>query len=100
LNQADKALLEKGMKKHNMFLNALSWKRFTGSSSSGNSGTGKRKAGDGKAGLVIASADKENHVSSHVVAASRNQGNLVAPFSRQSHDNVHPMVDTNKNIQV
>jgi hypothetical protein len=30
LNQADKAMLEKGMKKHNMFLNALSWKRFTG----------------------------------------------------------------------
>lgn len=29
LNQADKAMLEKGMKKHNVFLNALSWKRFT-----------------------------------------------------------------------
>ena len=105
LNQADKALLEKGMKKHNMFLNALSWKRFTGSSSS-SSGTGKRKSGDGKAGLVIAAADKENHVSSHVISAAgnvmvgRSQGNHVAPFSRQPLDNVHPMVDNNKNIQV
>ncbi len=92
------------MKKHNMFLNALSWKRFTGSSST--SGTGKRKSCDGKAGLVIAAAaDKENHVSSHVIGtggvlAARNPGNHVAPFSRQALDNVHPMVDNNKNIQV
>lgn len=106
MNQADKTLLEKGMKKHNMFLNALSWKRFTGSSSSAASGTGKRKSGDGgKAGLIIAAADKENHVSSHVISAAggvlgRNPGNHVAPFSRQALDNVHPMVDNNKNIQV
>ena len=75
------------------------------SSSSGNNNHGKRKSGDGKAGVVIASADKENHVSSHVINAtgvmtSRNQGNHVAPFSRPALDNVHPMIDTNKNIQV
>jgi hypothetical protein len=33
------------------------------------------------------------------MAVSRNSGNLVAPFSRQPLDNVHPMIDSNKNIQ-
>ena len=55
---------------------------------------------------MIATADKENHVSSHVIntasglVTTRNQGNLVVPFSRQALDNVHPMIDNNKNIQV
>ena len=74
----------------------------TSSTSSGNNNHGKRKS-DSK---VIATADKENHVSNHVMntasglMTSRNQGNLMVPFSRQALDNVHPMIDNNKNIQV
>lgn len=59
---------EKGMKKHGVFMNALSWKKF-------NSGSGHST----QIGAMNNKAAKENKVSSR-------------------HDNIHPLVDTNKNI--
>lgn len=60
---ADRAMFDKGLKKHSMFLNALSWKKFTSSS--------KRKQTDKR-----------------------------TPFApRPPLDNIHPAVDSNKNIQ-
>ena len=61
----EKSALEKNLKKHSMFINALSWKKFN---------TNKKKANEG---------------------SSKHKG---LPF-RTPLDNIHPVVDNNKNIQ-
>lgn len=67
---------EKSLKKHGMFLNALSWKRFNGSSAAGAAKRASSK--DGKMGGL-----------------ARGPGG----YPLQPLDNVHPLMDTNKNIQ-
>ena len=70
----------KGLKKHSMFLNALSWKKFTGSGASSAASSGKR--------------NKNHHM--HTAAATTTTTN---GFPLQPLDNVHPMIDNNRNIQ-
>ena len=62
----EKSALEKNLKKHSMFINALSWKKFN---------SNKKKSSDGNI---------------------KNKG--IAAF-RTPLDNIHPIVDNNKNIQ-
>jgi len=62
---AEKSALEKNLKKHSMFINALSWKKFNAN---------KKKPGDG---------------------SSKSKGLAF----RTPLDNIHPLVDNNKNIQ-
>jgi len=62
---AEKSALEKNLKKHSMFINALSWKKFNANKKKSGDGTGKSK------GLAF----------------------------RAPLDNIHPLVDNNKNIQ-
>merc|ERR1712026_478180 len=62
----DKSALEKNLKKHSMFINALSWKKFNSS---------KKKSVD---------------------SSSKGKGGLAF---RAPLDNIHPIVDNNKNIQ-
>lgn len=62
---AEKSALEKNLKKHSMFINALSWKKFNANKKKSGDGTGKSK------GLAF----------------------------RTPLDNIHPLVDNNKNIQ-
>ena len=63
---AEKSALEKNLKKHSMFINALSWKKFNAN---------KKKSGDG---------------------SSKSKQGLAF---RTPLDNIHPLVDNNKNIQ-
>lgn len=65
----EKNALEKNLKKHSMFINALSWKKFNG---------GKKKA-------VVEGG-----------ATNKTKSNLAF---RAPLDNIHPTVDNNKNIQ-
>ena len=65
----EKNALEKNLKKHSMFINALSWKKFNG---------GKKKA-------VVEGG-----------ATNKPKSNLAF---RPPLDNIHPTVDNNKNIQ-
>ena len=62
---AEKSALEKNLKKHSMFINALSWKKFNANKKKSGDGSGKSK------GLAF----------------------------RTPLDNIHPLVDNNKNIQ-
>jgi len=64
----DKNALEKNLKKHSMFINALSWKKFN---------TNKKK--------VV----EQTHITKN-----KGKGGFRAPL-----DNIHPLVDNNKNIQ-
>jgi len=66
----EKSALEKNLKKHSMFINALSWKKFNASKKKGSHGEAK-EAGKVKGGL-----------------------GFRAPL-----DNIHPIVDNNRNIQ-
>ena len=107
----------KSVKKHTSFLNSFSWKRFTGGGSSGSSsGTGngnythsnltssKRKQQqelhlqqslDGALGL-----GGQHPPQTHLIQNNlNNHVNLRQQFSRQPLDNIHPMIDNNKNIQ-
>ena len=61
----EKSALEKNLKKHSMFINALSWKKFNAN---------KKKSGDG---------------------GGKGKGLAF----RTPLDNIHPLVDNNKNIQ-
>ena len=61
----EKHALEKNLKKHSMFINALSWKKFN---------SNKKKSSD----------------------SSKSKGLAF----RTPLDNIHPIVDNNKNIQV
>jgi cyclin-dependent kinase 5 activator 1 len=63
----DKSALEKNLKKHSMFINALSWKKFN---------TNKKK------------------VEQTLSTKNKGKGGFRAPL-----DNIHPLVDNNKNIQ-
>ena len=63
----EKNALEKNLKKHSMFINALSWKKFN---------TSKKK-----------SVDSSN--------SNKNKGLAF----RAPLDNIHPLVDNNRNIQ-
>lgn len=107
LSSASKAIIEKGMKKHNMFLNALSWKRFTSNTTaaapSNSSSSGRRKSHDKKSNPGASSHyEKENHVNNQIPNGGRNpyNKNVVGQFSRQPLDNVHPYIENQKNIQV
>lgn len=76
----EKNALEKNLKKHSMFINALSWKKFNGNKKKtlegeGHGGQTAERTGGGK--------DRKGGVLS-----------FRAPL-----DNIHPMVDNNKNIQ-
>ena len=68
----EKNALEKNLKKHSMFINALSWKKFNG---------GKKK------GVV----------ESQTTTTGSKTGKGLA--FRPPLDNIHPTVDNNKNIQ-
>jgi cyclin-dependent kinase 5 activator 1 len=68
----EKNALEKNLKKHSMFINALSWKKFNG---------GKKK------GVV----------ESQTTTTGSKTGKGIA--FRPPLDNIHPTVDNNKNIQ-
>ena len=70
----------KSIKKHSMFLNALSWKKF--SSGGGSSGDSCKK-------------QKGHH---QLVPAQGPQRALFAR-SQTADNNIHPMIDSNKNIQ-
>ena len=61
----------KSLKKHSMFLNALSWKKFSNNQES----SGKK------------------HKQKDIPTSAR------SGFGRQPLDNIHPMIDSNKNIQ-
>ena len=61
----EKNALEKNLKKHSMFINALSWKKFN---------TSKKKSVD---------------------SSNKNKGLAFRP----PLDNIHPLVDNNRNIQ-
>ena len=61
----EKTALEKNLKKHSMFINALSWKKFN---------TSKKKSVD---------------------SSNKNKGLAFRP----PLDNIHPLVDNNRNIQ-
>lgn len=67
----EKNALEKNLKKHSMFINALSWKKFNG---------GKKK------GVV--------ETQTGPTTGSKTGKGFRAPL-----DNIHPTVDNNKNIQ-
>ena len=112
---------QKSVKKHTSFLNSFSWKRFTGGGSSGggnsnlncsgsNPASNKRKQQqqqmqhqlhlqqslDGAIGVgpqqhII----QTNHNNTHHHVNLRNMGQ----FARQPLDNIHPLIDNNKNIQ-
>ena len=93
----------KSLKKHGMFLNALSWKKFTSSNSSGNiSGV----SGDHHSGSAKKNKQKQHHHDQAPAAHHVNGNNYVAShpaaplrqFGRQPFDNIHPMIDSNKNI--
>ena len=84
----NKALVldNKGMKKHSMFLNALSWKKLSNS---------KRKMEPivfANGGGVVGNTVKTGH-------SSAAQSRVGAGFPLQPLDNVHPMTDSNRNIQ-
>ena len=115
---------QKNVKKHTSFLNSFSWKRFTGGGSSASSGTAngninctgsnpnssKRKQQqmqhqlqmqqslDGNLGQNHHQQNliQNNHINSH-----HHPVNLrgMGQFQRQPMDNIHPMIDNNKNIQ-
>ena len=68
----EKNALEKNLKKHSMFINALSWKKFNG---------GKKKGA----------------VESQTTTTGSKTGKGLA--FRPPLDNIHPTVDNNKNIQ-
>ncbi|TRY79985.1 hypothetical protein TCAL_11366 [Tigriopus californicus] len=70
---------DKGLKKHSMFLNALSWKKLSSS---------KRKMDH-----TIAYAKNTNSVTTQQTRLGS------TGFPLQSLDNVHPVTDNNKNIQ-
>lgn len=70
---------DKGLKKHSMFLNALSWKKLSSS---------KRKMDH-----TITYAKNTNSVATQQTRLGS------AGFPLQSLDNVHPVIDNNKNIQ-
>lgn len=85
IQQTDKSN-DKGLKKH-MFLNALSWKRLTSSSS-------------GQSQSKITS-EKDNHFYNQIAHSGNPMSrSMVAQYTRQPLDNVHPSVENNKNIQV
>lgn len=77
----EKSALEKNLKKHSMFINALSWKKFNGS---------KKKSVDG-----LQSSQATERQSVHQTK-ERKGTNLSF---RTPLDNIHPIVDNNKNIQ-
>jgi hypothetical protein len=67
-------------KKHGMFLNALSWKKLSSVNSHNNHMVFKKDQGTGHGGI-------------------NNTGNTSSQMgSKMRPDNVHPMMDTNKNI--
>ena len=70
----EKNALEKNLKKHSMFINALSWKKFNG---------GKKK------GVV------ESQTTTTMTGSKTGKGLAFRP----PLDNIHPTVDNNKNIQ-
>ena len=70
----EKNALEKNLKKHSMFINALSWKKFNG---------GKKK------GVV------ESGTTTTTTGSKTGKGLAFRP----PLDNIHPTVDNNKNIQ-
>lgn len=71
---------EKSMKKHGMFLNALSWKKL--STSVGNGHHGHHAYKDRKMDVVNGSS----------------MTGMASHHNNRRADNIHPMVDTNKNI--
>lgn len=77
-DQPGQAKEEKSMKKHGMFLNALSWKKL--STSVGNGHHHAYKDRKMEAAINGSSMTGQGH------------------NNRQRGDNIHPMVDTNKNI--
>ena len=116
---------QKNVKKHTSFLNSFSWKRFTGGGSSASSSTvnsninstgshpnsSKRKQQqqqiqhqlhlqqslDGQMG--------QNHHQQNIIQNNHNNVQhhvnfrAMGQFPRQPLDNIHPMIDSNKNIQ-
>ena len=70
----EKNALEKNLKKHSMFINALSWKKFN---------SGKKK------GVV------ESQTTTTMTGSKTGKGLAFRP----PLDNIHPTVDNNKNIQ-
>ena len=112
---------QKSVKKHTSFLNSFSWKRFTGGGSSSATGNGninctgsnptssKRKQQqqmqhqlqlqqslDGQLG--------QNHHQQTLIQNNHNNSHHInlramGQFPRQPLDNIHPMIDSNKNIQ-
>lgn len=77
----EKSALEKNLKKHSMFINALSWKKFNGSKKKPLEGQGPVGQG-GTQGLQ----------------QGRERKGAGLSF-RTPLDNIHPIVDNNKNIQ-
>ena len=114
---------QKSVKKHSGFLNNFSWKRFTGGGGSSASSTSingniscsgsnptssKRKQQQMQHQLHLQqSLDgqlNQNHHQQNLIQNNHNnshQLNLRAmgQFPRQPLDNIHPMIDSNKNIQ-
>ena len=114
---------QKSVKKHSGFLNNFSWKRFTGGGGSSASSTSingniscsgsnptssKRKQQQMQHQLQLQqSLDgqlNQNHHQQNLIQNNHNnshQLNLRAmgQFPRQPLDNIHPMIDSNKNIQ-
>ena len=114
---------QKNVKKHTSFLNSFSWKRFTGGGSSGSSTTAngninctgsnpnssKRKQQQMQHQLHLQqSLDGnlgQNHHQQNMVQNNHNNSHhhvnlrAMGQFQRQPLDNIHPMIDSNKNIQ-
>lgn len=75
----EKGALEKNLKKHSMFINALSWKKFN---------AGKKK------GVAVAGSNGGPTATLDHLTAKQKGLSLRTPL-----DNIHPLVDNNKNIQ-
>lgn len=101
LTSASKAIIEKGMKKHNMFLNALSWKRFTAAATSATT-SGRTKSNERRNNEAQGVTNNKENQLNHQNPTGRNPSNKngVGQFSRPPLDNVHPYIENQKNIQV
>jgi len=82
----DKSALEKNLKKHSMFINALSWKKFN---------NGKKKV----LGQGVQGVQGDHHQPTQASQPTTGKPKSKGLSFRTPLDNIHPLVDNNKNIQ-